>query len=95
MGKDEIVTELVRMSIDLVVSSGKPPEEAYRLALQGMFMSMAMAVKNSDDIDHLFPMIFPMEMTLESRQLRWNFQLVLRLKNSLKSATTREEQDDT
>ena len=77
---DEIVTELTRMSLDLVVPSGKPPEDALRMALESVFMSMAMAVKNSSDIEYWFPMVFPMEMTLESKQLRWNFQIVARLK---------------
>lgn len=77
---DEVVTELMRVSMDLIVSSGKPPEDALRMALQSVFMSMATAIKNSSDIEHYFPMVFPMEMTLESKQLRWNFRIVARLK---------------
>ena len=77
---DEIITELRRVSLDLVVSSGKPPEDALRMALQSLFMSMATAIKNSSGAEYWFPMVFPMEMTLESEQLRWNFRIVARLK---------------
>ena len=57
------------------------PEEAIRMALEHLLTSLALAVKRSGDAKYWFPMMFPMEMTLESEQLRWNFRLVARLKN--------------
>lgn len=81
MSDETIVTELKRMSIDLEVSRGQPPEEAIRMALEQLLNSLARAVKYSDEAKYWFPMIFPMEMTLESEQLYWNFRLVVSLKS--------------
>lgn len=78
------VTEISRMSIDLEFTRGQPPEEAYRMALAGLFRGLALAVENSNEPKYWFPMFFPLEMTLESEQLHWNFRLVARLKNNFK-----------
>ena len=80
---ESIVTELSRMSLDLEVPSGQPTEPVLRMALEHLLISLAQAVKNSDDEKYWFPIFFPMEMTLESEQLRWNFRLVLKIKNQI------------
>ena len=76
-----LITKITRMSIDLVVRDGKPPEEALRMALANLFTSLALAVKNSDKPDYWFPMFFPMKMELDSEQLRWDFRLVAKFTN--------------
>lgn len=81
MSDEKIVYELTRMSIDLEFSKGQPPEEAMRMALEMLLVSLSRAVKYSVDADYFFPIAFPMDMTLESEQLRWSFRLVARLKN--------------
>lgn len=87
MSEETLIKEITRMSVDLVVSKGQPPEEALRMALANLFTSLAMAIKSSDEPKYWFPMFFPMEMTLESEQLRWDFRLVARFKNSFADKT--------
>ena len=81
MKESVLTTEITRMSIDLEFSKGNPPEDALRMALAGLFTSLAMAVKNSDSPEYWFPMAFPMEMSLKSEQLRWDFRLVAKFTN--------------
>jgi len=82
MNNEHVVNELVRMSIDLEFKKGQPPEEAIRIALEQVLIALARNVKTSTSKNYFFPIVFPMIMTLESEQIRWDFRIICRLKNA-------------
>ncbi len=87
MSDKTIITEIVRMSMDLEIKSGEPPEEAIRMALGQVLHAQAVAVERStwtSGVD--FPMAFPMELSLVSENLRWDFRITGKLTNMLHSS---------
>jgi hypothetical protein len=85
MSDQTITNEIMRMSLEIDFISGAPPEPQVRFALVEVFTGLAMAVRYANlESPQLFPVKFPMQLTLESEQLRWDFRIVARLENSAK-----------
>jgi hypothetical protein len=80
MTEKEIIKKLWSRSFYLDVIKGNPPEDAVRLALEGLFLHMAREVKNTDiSSAQWYPMDFPMRLTLSSEQVFWDFRLSMKL----------------
>ena len=85
MSDQTITNELARLSLDIEFISGHPPDPQVRFALVELLISLATAVRHADlESPQLFPVKFPMQLTLESEQIHWSFRIVARLINSVK-----------
>jgi len=82
MTNDKVINEILHASITLELASGKPPEAALSMALESLFMSLAMRIKYLGiGNDSWFPLAFPMPMTMTGERLRWDFTINLKLEN--------------
>lgn len=87
MSDKEIVTEITRMSMELEIKSGEPPEEAIRMALGQVLRALADAVERARYKSGMdFLMAFPMELSFVSENWHWNFHITGKLANRLHSA---------
>lgn len=83
---ETIINEITRMTMSLEIREGRPPEEAIRTGLEQLFLALARAVRTSDCKSALFfPLVFPLEMSLKTEILKWDFRIVAKLKNSFEA----------
>ena len=83
MSDQTITNEIMRLSLEIDFIRGQPPEPQVRFALFELLTGLASAVRHANlESPQLFPVKFPMQLTLESEQIRWSFRIVARLKNS-------------
>jgi hypothetical protein len=69
------------MTINMI--AGEPPEKAIRSALSELFRAMSRAVEKDAILENeFFPLFFPLRMSLDSVNYKWDFELVLTLENA-------------